>query len=54
MLLSLFMIQRCRLQQLRVTVITELSLTKVCLQCQASEVTEQSEEILIRYWEVNF
>ena len=48
------MIRRCHLQQLRVTVITELSLTKVCLQFQASEVTEQSEEILMRYREVNF
>ena len=48
------MIRRCCLHQLRVTVITELSLTKVYLQCQDSEVTEESEEILMRYQEANF
>jgi len=47
------MIRRCRLHLLRVTVITELSLTKVYPQCQASEVTEQTE-ILMRYREANF
>lgn len=49
-----FMIRRRRVHHLRVSVITELSLTKVYLQCQASDVTEQSEEILMRYREAIF